>query len=73
MEQQERYEKTAQIQEARIQEMEQAISLLEEENDLQRQLIEKLKEENSLLEKRAGEYLETMRRMFEDIHSQRKV
>lgn len=69
MEQQKRYEKTAQIQEARIQEMEQVISLLEEENSLQRQLIEKLRMENSLLEKRAGEYLETMRRMLEDIHS----
>ena len=69
MEQQELYEKAAIKQEQRIQEMEQVISLLEEENSLQRQLIEKLQKENSLLEKRAGEYLETMRQMLQDIHS----
>lgn len=44
------------------------ISLLEKENSLQRQLIEKLKEENSVLEKHAQKYLETMRKMLEDIH-----
>lgn len=69
MEQQELYEKAAKKQEQRIQEMGQVIFLLEEENSLQRQLIEKLQKENSLLEKRAGEYLETMHRMLQDIHS----
>ena len=48
--------------------MERIISLLEEENSLQRQLIEGLKEENSVLEKQAQKYLETMRKMLEDIH-----
>jgi len=47
--------------------MEQVISLLEKENSLQRQLIEKLKEENSVLEKHAQKYPETMRKMLEDI------
>jgi len=55
-------------QEGRIQEMEWMISLLEEENGLQRQLIERLKEENSVLEKHAQKYLETMHTMLEDIH-----
>lgn len=67
MEQQELYEKALKEQEGRIQEMEQVISLLEKENSLQ-QLIEKLKEENSMLEKHAQKYLETMRKMLEDIH-----
>lgn len=68
MEQQEFYEKALKEQEGRIQEMERMISLLEEENSLQRQLIERLKEENSVLEKHAQKYLETMRKMLEDIH-----
>ena len=49
--------------------MEQAISLLEEENDLQRQLIGKFQEENQMLEKHAQECLDAMRRMLKDIHS----
>lgn len=68
MERQELYEKTFKEQEGRIQEMEQMISLLEDENSLQRQLIERLKEENSVLEKHAQKYLETMRKMLEDIY-----
>lgn len=60
--------KALEEQEGRIQEMERIISLLEKENSLQRQIIEKLKEENSVLEKHAQEYLETMRKMLEDIH-----
>ena len=62
------YKKALAAQEGRIQEMEQMISLLEEENSLQRQIIERLQEENRMLEKHAQEYLETMRRMLEDIH-----
>ena len=53
MERQELYEKALEEQEGRIREMERIISLLEEENSLQRQLIEGLKEENSVLEKQA--------------------
>lgn len=68
MQQQGFYKKALEEQEGRIQEMERIISLLEKENSLQRQVIEKLKEENSVLEKHAQEYLETMRRMLEDIH-----
>lgn len=68
MQRQELYEKALKEQEGRIQEMEQMISLLEEENSLQRQLIERLKAENSVLEKHAQKYLETMRKMLEDIH-----
>jgi len=68
MERQNLYEKALKEQEGRIQEMEQMISLLEEENSLQRQLIEGLKEENDVLEKHAQKYLETMRKMLEDIH-----
>ena len=68
MERQELYQKALEDQERRIREMERIISLLEEENSLQRQLIEGLKEENSVLEKQAQKYLETMRKMLEDIH-----
>lgn len=68
MQQQGFYKKALEEQEGRVQEMERIISLLEKENSLQRQIIEKLKEENSVLEKHAQEYLETMRRMLEDIH-----
>lgn len=68
MEQRELYKKAVREQEGRIREMERMVSLLEEENSLQRQIIEKLREENSVLEKHAQEYLETMRRMLEDIH-----
>jgi len=68
MERQELYEKALKEQEGRIQEMERMISLLEEENGLQRQLIERLEEENSVLEKHAQKYLETMHKMLEDIH-----
>ncbi len=68
MERQELYGKALKEQEGRIREMERIISLLEEENSLQRQLIERLKEENSVLEKQAQKYLETMRKMLVDIH-----
>lgn len=68
MQQQGLYKKALEEQKGRIQEMERIISLLEKENSLQRQIIEKLKEENSVLEKHAQEYLEAMRRMLEDIH-----
>ena len=68
MERQGSYKKILEEQEGQIQEMERMISLLEEENSLQRQLIEGLKEENSVLEKQAQKYLETMRKMLEDIH-----
>lgn len=68
MERQGLYKKALEKQEERIQEMEQMILLLEEENSLQQQIIEKLREENSALEKHAQKYLETMRKMLEDIH-----
>ncbi len=69
MEQQGTHTATAEKQEERIREMERAISLLEEENHLQRQLIEKLQEENRMLEKHAQDYLGAMRQMLRDIHS----
>ena len=62
-------EKTEKIQEERIREMEQVISLLEKENSLQKQLIEKLEGENRTLQEQAWKYLETMRQMLKDIHS----
>ena len=68
MQQQGLYEKALKEQEGCIQEMERVISLLKDKNSLQQLLIEKLKEENSVLEKHAQKYLETMRKMLEDIH-----
>lgn len=67
MKQQELWETATGKQEKIIQEMERSISLLKEENDLQRQLIKKLQEENRMLEKHAQECLDTMRRMLQDI------
>lgn len=49
MKQQDLYEAARKKQEERIRELEQVLSLLEEENSLQRQLIEKLEEENRML------------------------
>ena len=46
--------------------MEQVISLLEEENSLQRQLIEKLQEENRMLHRHVDDYSGAMRQMLED-------
>ncbi len=68
MGQQEAYKKALDEQKGCIQEMERMITLLEEENSLQRQVIEKLQEGNSVLEKHAQKYLETMRAMLEDMH-----
>lgn len=66
MKQQDLYETAIKKQEERIQEMEQVISLLDEENSLQRQLIEKLEEENRILQKHADDYSAAMRQMLED-------
>lgn len=66
MKQQDLYEAARKRQEERIREMEQVISLLEEENSLQRQLIEKLGEENRMLQKHANDYSAAMRQMLED-------
>lgn len=57
------------LQEEHIQEMEQIISLLKKENSLQKQMIEKLQEENRMLEEQAWKYLEAMRQMLKDIPS----
>ena len=69
MGQQELYEKTLKEQEERIGEMEQIISLLEEENSLQRQLIEKLQEENLTLTRHMDDYSDAVRRMLKDFDS----
>ena len=66
MKQQDLYETARKKQEERIREMEQVICLLEEENSLQRQLIEKLEEENRMLQKHANDYSAAMRQMLED-------
>lgn len=53
----------------RIQEMEQYISTLEEENTLQRQLIEMLNRQNSVLQKNYEEYVDMVHRMMNDFES----
>lgn len=68
MKQNEFYEKTIKRQEEYIREMEQAVSLLEEQNSLQKQLIEELKKENRMLQKHVNAYSSAMRRMLEDFH-----
>ena len=66
MKQLELYEKALREQEERIKEMEQIISLLKEENSLQRQLTEKLQEENRMLNKHMDDYLGTVNQMLKD-------
>ena len=66
MKQLELYEKALREQEEHIKEMEQIISLLKEENSLQRQLIEKLQEENRMLNKHMDDYLGTVNQMLKD-------
>lgn len=67
MQQQELYEKARKKQEERIREMEQVISLLEEENSLQRKLIEKLTEENRMLQKHLDDYSGVMQKMLKEL------
>ncbi len=64
------YEKALKEQEERIKEMEKVISLLEEENSLQRQLIEKLQEENRMLNKHLDDYLGTVEQMLKDFEQE---
>lgn len=66
MKQLELYEKALREQEERIKEMEKIISLLKEENSLQRQLIEKLQEENRILNKYMDDYLGAVDQMLND-------
>lgn len=66
MKQQDLYETAMKKQEERIRELEQVISLLEEENSLQRQLIENLEEENRMLQKHVDDYSGAMRQMLGD-------
>lgn len=56
-------------QEQRISEMEQYISALEDENKLQREFIEMLQKENSLLQKHYEDYVEAVHRMMKDLDS----
>ena len=66
MKQQELYEKALKEQEERIKEMEKIISLLEEENNLQRQLIEHMQEENRMLHKHMDDYAGAVDQMLKD-------
>lgn len=66
MKQPELYEKALKEQKERIREMEKIISLLEEENNLQRQLIGKLQEENRMLNKHMNDYLGAVNKMLKD-------
>lgn len=67
MKQQESPKNVIKKQEDYIQEMENYISLLEEESNLQRQLIAKLQEENRVLHKQYGDYVEAVHQMMKDL------
>lgn len=56
-------------QEAYIQEMEQYISALEAENDLHKQMIEMLQEQNAALQRHYEEYADAVHRMMDDFQS----
>lgn len=68
MKQQESYKNAIKKQEDYIREMENYISLLEEENNLQKQLIAKLQEENSMLQKQYGDYTKAVHQMMNGLH-----
>lgn len=68
MKQQEPYKNAMEKQEGYIQEMENYISLLEEENGLQKQLIAKLQEENSMLQRQYEDYAKAVHQMMNDFH-----
>ena len=67
MKQQKLHENALKKQEAYIQEMENYISVLETQNELQRQLIEKLLEENSMIQRQYEEYTSLVRRMMDEL------
>lgn len=67
MKQQKLHENALKKQEAYIQEMENYISVLETQNELQRQLIEKLQEENSMIQRQYEEYTSLVRRMMDEL------
>lgn len=56
-------------QEKHIREMEQYISALEKENNVQKQLIEMLEQQASVLQQHYDEYVDTVHRMMNDIES----
>ncbi len=60
------FEKVLKAQGERIHEMEQIISLLEEENSLQKQLIEHLQAHNAVLQKHLDDYSDAVHRMLDD-------
>lgn len=64
MNQQRLQEKTIEKQKLCIQQMQQAIALLEEENHLQKELIGHLQKENEILQKHSADYEAAMRRML---------
>ena len=73
MKQQELHENASKKQEAYIQEMENYISVLETQNELQRQLIEKLHEENSMIQRQYEEYTSLVHRMMDELQWQEWV
>lgn len=56
-------------QEKQIQEMERYISALEKENTMQRQLIEMLEQQNTVLQQHYEEYVDMVHRMMKDFES----
>ena len=60
---------TRKAREKYIREMEQYISSLEKENALQRQLIEMLEQQNAVVQRHHGEYVETVHRMMKDFEA----
>lgn len=67
MKQQELHKNALKKQEDYIQEMENYISVLEAQNEQQRQLIEKLLEENSMIQRQYEEYTSLVRRMMDEL------
>lgn len=60
---------TIKEQKKQIQEMEHYISALEEENKLQKELVEMLTRQNSVLQQHYEEYVGTVHRMMKDFES----
>lgn len=73
MRQQKLHENALKKREDYIYEMENYISILEEQNEVQRQQIEKLQEENSMIQRQYEEYTSLVRRMMDELQWQEWV
>lgn len=64
------YGKMAERQDALIRELQHTVALLEEQNELQKELIDHLREENGILQRHLGDYVDMVHQMVGGIDGQ---